>query len=188
MQTRTASPARRGVIAGLAGVALVAAGIAGLASCSRPAPQAGPTSRVVVISPSGQSTPVTPEGGPGAGTEPGRATRISGERGQVIAANFDGGIGGSGQTLSAPTLWWRWEVPRTGTYAFTTSSSEFDTTLTAYTGEPGSLSVVATNDDNGDVQTSAVTLTVGAGESLFLAVSSKTGDTGLAVLAWAPQT
>ena len=188
MQRATAPASRRGVIVGLAGAALVVAAIlGGLASGSHSAPKEEPGPTVVVVSPIMQSTPVTPEDGPGAGVEPSRATPISGERGQVIAANFDGGIDGSGQTLSAPTLWWRWEVPRTGTYVFTTSSSEFDTVLTAYTGEPGALSVLAANDDNGDVQTSAVTLTVDAGDAVFLAVTSKTGATGLAILAWAPQ-
>jgi len=48
------------------------------------------------------------------------------------------------------SVWWSWIAPANGDVILTTDGSDFDTLLGVYTGSaPGSLSLVASNDDHG---------------------------------------
>jgi hypothetical protein len=144
-------------------------------------------SRVTVTGSTGRDHPVVPQDGPGAGTVAGGATRISGVTGQVVAANFDGGIDGPQQSLASADLWWRWIAPQDGRFRFSTFGSEYDTVLTAFEGTVGRLTTLATNDDDGDVLTSALSIEVKAHQTVYLRATSKTLATGLATLSWAPE-
>jgi len=135
----------------------------------------------------GRDRPFVPQDGPGAGTVASGATRISGVSGQVVAANFDGGIDSPLQSLASADLWWRWTAPQDGRFRFSTFGSEYDTVLTALEGPVGHLTTLATNDDDGDVRTSALSIDAKAHQTVFLRVTSKTLATGLATLSWAQE-
>jgi alpha-tubulin suppressor-like RCC1 family protein len=80
------------------------------------------------------------------------------------------------------SLWWRWTAPGDGPVTVDTMGSAFNTLLGVYTGSSvGSLTVVASNDDSGDI-TSAATFTAAAGTEYWIAVDGKNGATGSATV------
>jgi outer membrane protein assembly factor BamB/subtilisin family serine protease len=81
------------------------------------------------------------------------------------------------------SLWWSW-TPTDSTQAFfDTAGSSYDTVLAVYTGNSvGSLTPVASNDDNAGVTTSRLVLNVTAGTTYQIAVDGKAGATGYTFL------
>jgi len=173
-------------VRGLLAVALAVV-VAGTTVASSDAKPKDDPSRVTVTGSTGRDRPFVPQDGPGAGTVASGATRISGVSGQVVAANFDGGIDSPLQSLASADLWWRWTAPQDGRFRFSTFGSEYDTVLTALEGPVGHLTTLATNDDDGDVRTSALSIDAKAHQTVFLRVTSKTLATGLATLSWAQE-
>ncbi|MGH9849095.1 MAG: MSCRAMM family protein, partial [Blastocatellia bacterium] len=82
------------------------------------------------------------------------------------------------------SLWYRWRAPSGGSTTFTTAGSNFDTLLAVYTGAAvNALTPIASND-NFVLGTSSVTFTAVTGTTYFIAVAGRSGQTGLATLAW----
>ena len=69
------------------------------------------------------------------------------------------------------SVWYRFIAPTTGTVIATTMGSDFDTTLSAYTGSRGSLTHIACNDDFFGYQ-SRIEFPVSAGTTYYLMVAS----------------
>ncbi len=69
------------------------------------------------------------------------------------------------------SVWWTWTAPSDGELQITTDGSGFDTLLGVYTGTRASaLTVVASNDDHGWLDTSRVRLEVQSGTEYEIAV------------------
>lgn len=87
------------------------------------------------------------------------------------------------------SVWYRWTPPTSGQVTFTTSGSDFDTLLAAYSGSAiGSLTRLAQNDDADGgalgVQ-SSITFVVNAGTTYRIAVDGYGGAVGTIRLNWA---
>ena len=81
------------------------------------------------------------------------------------------------------SVWWTWTPSITGTATITTTGSNFDTLLAAYTGsELASLSLAAQNDDSGGTHTSSMVFGVTAGVPVQIAVDGYTGAIGTVTL------
>jgi hypothetical protein len=82
------------------------------------------------------------------------------------------------------SVWWTWTPSITGSATITTTGSNFDTILAAYTGSAiGGLTVKASNDDaEGGVSTSSITFAVTAGVPIQIAVDGYGGATGTITL------
>jgi len=72
------------------------------------------------------------------------------------------------------TIWYRWTAPSSGTFAFDTRGSSYDTTLGVYTGTAvNALTVVGSNDDADDLNIySRVVFEAVADATYFVAVDS----------------
>lgn len=87
------------------------------------------------------------------------------------------------------SVWYYWNAPRQGLYRFDTLGSNFDTLLGIYTGTSvGNLSLVAENDQAGNLSTSSAVFLAYADEELEIAVDGynddTTVDTGALQLTW----
>ncbi|MEK8227844.1 hypothetical protein NKG05_19730 [Oerskovia sp. M15] len=112
------------------------------------------------------------------------SARIGGAVGQDVAPNFSAdGAGPETPTTVAKTLWWRWTAPTSGPVSFSTSGSELDTEV-AVRPVSAPKTVIASNDDDGDVATSRVTFDAVEGEEYLVEVGTKGGEPGLVTLAW----
>ena len=89
------------------------------------------------------------------------------------------GVSGSG------SVWWRFVSPVSGTLSLSTQGSSFDTMLGLYVGASvGSLSQVAANDQAGGVNAwSAISATINAGTTYWVAVDGKGQQRGSVTLA-----
>lgn len=87
-----------------------------------------------------------------------------------------GGVGGK-------SVWWTWTAPGNGTVVIKTDGSAFDTLLGIYTGTLLSdLTVVASDDDQGEGLRSLVEFDATSGTSYAIAVDGHLGATGEIVL------
>jgi hypothetical protein len=117
------------------------------------------------------------------------AQTISGTSGTVngtnVGANKETGEPNHAGNSGGASVWYRWQAPATGAVTFTTTSSNFDTLLAAYTGSSvSSLSLIAANDDfNGTLQ-SAIAFTAQGGVTYYVAVDGFGGATGSVLLTW----
>ena len=116
------------------------------------------------------------------------ATAISGGSGSVTGTNMGAGIE-DGEPLytyaeSTATVWWSWTAPKSGSFAFDTHGSDFDTVLGVYTGNAADgFALVGENDDDKDY-TSVVTFDAVAGTTYYIAVGGYEDDIGSIVLNW----
>ena len=105
-------------------------------------------------------------------------------------ATLESGEPAHAGVTSSATLWYAWTPTRSGTVAFDTANSEFDTVLAVYTGTAlGALSQVAANDDNATLtpaHLSKVIFSATVGTTYRIAIAGKNGATGGAVLNMTP--
>jgi hypothetical protein len=85
---------------------------------------------------------------------------------EATTAGDDPNCAGNG-----PTVWYRLTPTTNGRITANTFGSDFDTTLSVYTGARGALSFLACNDDSGSLQ-SSVTLDVVAGTTYHFMIGS----------------
>jgi len=112
---------------------------------------------------------------------------VGGAVGQDVAPNFPESHRGPGTpSVVARSLWWSWTAPASGPVTFSTAGSELDTVLRVREGSARGP-VVATNDDDGDVTTSAATVDARAGEQYLVEVEVPASE-GLVGLSWQPAT
>ena len=120
--------------------------------------------------------------GPGTGTVKDPYV-VSGAQGQSVVPNFTSK--GPKNTFVGDQHW-RWTAPSTGNFSLSTYGSEVDTVMTVTPhGKPGPT---LTNDNTGNITTSAVTLAATAGQAYDVTVSSKGSQTGLLTLTWSAAT
>ena len=113
------------------------------------------------------------------------ATAINGNTGNIMGSNV-GATSQPGEPVIAvsgggKSVWYKWTSPFTGTIAFNTEGSTFDTVMGVYTGtNVANLTLIVANDDvnfPADL-TSAVTFPVTAGKVYYVAVDGFQGDSG----------
>ncbi len=87
------------------------------------------------------------------------------------------------------TVWYSWSTEDSGSYTFSTSGSDFDTTIAIYTGSAlDELEVITFNDDAGVDLTSEVTFSASAGVEYQIQIDGYFGDQGNIVLNHPPGT
>ncbi|HEV7395485.1 MAG TPA: NF038122 family metalloprotease [Pyrinomonadaceae bacterium] len=131
----------------------------------------------------------------GGGTPPANDTFanaqvITGSSGSVsgtnVSATKESGEPNHGGNAGGKSVWYRWQSPSTGTVTFTTTGSNFDTTLGIYTGSSVSaLTSIASNDDDpagGTVSLASFSAT--AGTTYRIAVDGFDGASGNITLNW----
>ncbi|MBI4558767.1 MAG: trypsin-like serine protease [Candidatus Hydrogenedentes bacterium] len=125
------------------------------------------------------------------------AINLPGPTGSTTGANL-GATRQAGEpdhlgAASGHSVWWQWTAPGFGTAIVSTAGSDFDTTLSVYTGETVSgLQLVAEDDDDeqSGSRTSILSFPAAAGTTYFLAVDGffqsdlQEADTGNIALAW----
>ncbi len=117
------------------------------------------------------------------------AITITGNSGQTTGTNtnatketgeplHDGKNGGA-------SVWWKWTAPASGQASINTNGSNFDTLLGVYTGSSvGSLTVIASDDDDGDGTQSLVNFSAVSGTTYRIAVDGYSAATGNITLNW----
>ena len=102
------------------------------------------------------------------------ATPLTGDHGTLSGTNAGAtSEGGEPAATQWASVWFRFTVPATGTYAFDTFGSSFDTVVGAYAGNAvDSLTSLAFSDDAGGTTTSLVSVGAQAGTTLWVAVAS----------------
>jgi hypothetical protein len=118
------------------------------------------------------------------------AQTVSGAYG-VVAGTTIGATKETGEPKHAGdagghSIWFRWTAPASGTVAFDTAGSSFDSLLAAYTGSSvKSLGQVASNDDMAfDTSQSRVSFNATAGTTYLIAVDGYHGGAGTVTLEW----
>lgn len=76
-----------------------------------------------------------------------------------------------------PTVWYALTLRRNTTVTVSTAGSNYDTTLSAYTGSPGNLTQIACNDDFGGLQ-SQIEFSVARRQTVYVMVGSFAGGPG----------
>ncbi len=77
------------------------------------------------------------------------------------------------------SVWWTWTAPGSGSLLVETTGSTFDTVLAAYTGVSYAvMTLVASNDDKGSLETSKIAFNVAAGVTYQIAVDGFNGAAG----------
>ncbi len=93
---------------------------------------------------------------------------------QATTASDDPDCSGAGD---AHSVWYSFTPSTTVAVIADTFGSDYDTTLSAYTGSRGSLTQIACNDDSGSLQ-SRISSTTGGGVTYHLLVASFDGTPG----------
>jgi hypothetical protein len=78
---------------------------------------------------------------------------------------------------AGPTVWYAVTLKKDATVTASTAGSSYDTTLSAYTGTPGSLTQIACNDDFTGLQ-SQITFTAPRRETIYVMVGAFGGGLG----------
>lgn len=105
-----------------------------------------------------------------------------------VGATSESGEPEHGNEPGGSSVWVRWTAPFSGIATFTTLGSDFDTTLSAYTGNSvGSLTSLAENDDDVGYLNSIVSFNAFAGTQYQIAVDGFYGVQGDIVLSWVVQ-
>ncbi|NBU60640.1 MAG: hypothetical protein EBS27_02540, partial [Actinobacteria bacterium] len=105
----------------------------------------------------------------------------------TLTASREVGEPNHGGYAPSASIWYKWVATETGTLVLTTSGSDFDTILGAYTGASvNALTTVAVNDDApGETGLwSRVSITVNAGTTYFAAVDGYSGKKGATRFNW----
>ncbi|WP_205547116.1 acyltransferase family protein [Pseudomonas carnis] len=119
------------------------------------------------------------------------ATIISGGSGKVVGSNKGASnqIGELGHIpFSKPynSVWCRWTAPESGTYAFETTGSDFDTVLAVYASTSmDSMPVAVSNNDKSEVEiTSYGEFKAEKGFTYSIAIDGNEGSVGNYILKW----
>lgn len=108
--------------------------------------------------------------------------RLPGIAGQSRGTNV-GATSETGEPDEASTVWYRWTAPRTGSVAFTTAGSNFDTVLVVVRGLTLE-DVIRANDDSPFGLASLTTFFAVAGIEYRIGVDGFAGREGRIVLSW----
>jgi uncharacterized delta-60 repeat protein len=99
--------------------------------------------------------------------------------GTSLGATKEAGEPNHAGNAGGKSVWWSWTAPVSGIVSVTTFGSSFDTLLAVYTGTAlPNLAVIASNDDAGGGNQSAVVFTSVAGTTYQIAVDGYFGDAG----------
>jgi hypothetical protein len=120
------------------------------------------------------------------------AITISGLSGTTTGTNVEATY--EAEEAGTATVWWAWTAPTSAIVAFDTFGSDFDTTLSVYTGTSlATLEEVANNDDSGSPQSRAIFFAA-SGVTYYIAVDGDSvydfdldeyiTDTGAVTLSW----
>jgi PASTA domain len=113
------------------------------------------------------------------------AVILSGDEGSVGGTNDGASIEASEPGDVSNSVWYRWTAPTTGSAAFKTCGSPFDTAIAVYTGSAlGSLTFVTYNDDDTCGLASIARFDATAGTTYSVAVGGCCGESGDFTLAW----
>ncbi len=119
------------------------------------------------------------------------ATVISGDGGKVIGNNKDassqfGELGHIPFSKPYNSGWCRWTAPESGTYAFETTGSDFDTVLAVYASTSmDSMLVAVSNNDKSDSEiTSYGEFMAKKGFTYSIAIDGNEGGVGNYILSW----
>jgi len=119
------------------------------------------------------------------------ATVISGGGGKVLgsnkgASNQLGELGHIPFSKPYNSVWCRWTAPESGTYAFETTGSDFDTVLAVYASTSmDSMPVAASNNDKSDFEiTSYGEFKAEKGFTYSIAIDGNEGSVGNYILKW----
>ncbi|MBP7949451.1 MAG: right-handed parallel beta-helix repeat-containing protein [Verrucomicrobiales bacterium] len=112
------------------------------------------------------------------------ALTLSGRLATASAANYLGTRETGEPSPSLGTsLWWQWTAPSTGWVQVDTAGSNLDTILAVRIGSAvNGLTLVASNDNDGDATTSRLLFQASAGTTYRIHVGGRSGATGLIVL------
>ena len=119
------------------------------------------------------------------------AQQIDGSTGTVEAATV-GATKEAGEPVHAgaaggASVWFKWTAPLSGTVAFDTIGSDYDTLLGVYTGSSvGGLTTITASDNADGKTTSSVRFEATAGTTYRMAIDGKAAATGNASLNWRP--
>ena len=99
--------------------------------------------------------------------------------GQNVTATKETGEPAHAGDPGGRSVWYRWTAPSSGTWAFDTAGSSFDTTLGVYTGSAvNALTLIGSDDDAREDRSSRVTFTAVAGTAYRIAVDGFGGANG----------
>jgi hypothetical protein len=105
--------------------------------------------------------------------------------GYTIGALKEPGEPDHNSDFGGHSVWYCWTAPASGTTAFDTIGSNFDTLLAVYTGSAvNALTWVASDNDSGGNLTSRVIFNATGGQTYHIAVDGAGGATGNLVLNW----
>jgi hypothetical protein len=82
------------------------------------------------------------------------------------------------------SVWLAWQSPGTGAASFNTRGSGYDTILAVYTGTPGNIQQVASDEDSGGYLTSALSFNTVTNQLYYIAIDGFEGGQGEINLAW----
>ena len=105
----------------------------------------------------------------------------------TLTATRETGEPNHGGYAPSASIWYKWVATEAGTLVLTTSGSDFDTILGAYTGASvNALTMIAVNDDApGETGLwSRVSITVSAGDTYFAAIDGYSGKKGATRFNW----
>jgi hypothetical protein len=148
-----------------------------------PTPTAGPTA-----TPTPTATPI-PANAP-ANNMFANAQTISGATNSVtgsnVGANKQRSEPNHGDNPGGASVWYKWQADASGSVAFSTAGSNFDTLLSIYTGiSVSALTRIASNDDaEGIAPASRASFNAVEGTIYYIAVDGFGGATGSIQLAW----
>ncbi len=118
------------------------------------------------------------------------AQAIHGTSGQVSGSNFmatheTGESSPFSPFSSGRSVWYQWTANRSGTVAFSTAYSDFDTTIAVYNGaNAATMTFVGSDDDSGPNKTSWLSFNAVAGTTYSIAVDGYDGPSGNVLLTW----
>ena len=119
------------------------------------------------------------------------AAVITGTSGNTTGTNVEATIEDGepqpfSETYTTETVWWSWTAPTTGTAAFDTLGSNFDTVMSAYTGDNvSSLTLLSEDDDSWDGNTlSRIVFKVTEATTYHIQVAGYNHHTGEITLNW----
>jgi hypothetical protein len=105
--------------------------------------------------------------------------------GRNVGATAEAGEPAHAGISASHSVWWRWTAPDIGVLRVNTIGSDFDTVLAVYTGGAvNQLTPLASDDEGGGLNTSALVVNVTRGTTYQIAVDGYQGASGNIVLSF----